>query len=51
MVSYYLYENVTENLSSYTRTQVLTLAAFGLDLDFINASCDENDAQQMDYIL
>lgn len=31
MVSYSLYENVTENLSSYTRTQVLTLAAFGLE--------------------
>ena len=31
MVSYGLYENVTENLSSYTRTQVLTLAAFGLE--------------------
>ena len=31
MVSYSLYENVTGSLFSYTRTQVLTLAAFGLE--------------------
>lgn len=31
MISYNLYENVTENLSSYTRTQMLVLAVLGLE--------------------
>lgn len=31
MISYNLYENVTENLSSCSRTQMLALAAFGLE--------------------